>query len=226
MTYNHSFSMYMAHGGTNFGLSAGANTDRRGDSTYWPVLTTYDYDAPINEQGADTEKYHIFRSMVQKYTNAKLPDIPSPIPTMEISSFVPVKFADMFSNLPKPMLSQVSETVTFEDERLKMFNQGFVLYETFLKSGFYVINVTVHDFALVYQDGRFLRYLDRTEADSHLMNILCNNDNSKLQILVEALGHVNFNVGMLNDFKGLTNITFWNFPNNRAIYEKCKGNYA
>jgi hypothetical protein len=25
MSYNHSYSMYMVHGGTNFGLTAGAN---------------------------------------------------------------------------------------------------------------------------------------------------------------------------------------------------------
>ena len=74
--------MYMAHGGTNFGFWAGANADQRGESTYSPTLTTYDYDAPINEQGALTEKFHMFRSMVQKYTNEKLPDIPQPIPTM------------------------------------------------------------------------------------------------------------------------------------------------
>jgi beta-galactosidase len=51
MSNNHSFSMYMAHGGTNFGLWAGANSDKRVLSTYWPVMTSYDYDAPISEQG-------------------------------------------------------------------------------------------------------------------------------------------------------------------------------
>jgi hypothetical protein len=144
---------------------------------------------------------------------------------MEIPSFIPVKFADLFSNLPKP-LSQVPEPITFEDERLNMFNQGFVLYETFLKQGFYVINITVHDFALVYQDGRFLRSLDRTEEDFHLLNILCKDGNSKLQILVEAMGHVNFNYGPFSDYKGITNITIWNFSGNKTIFEKCKNNLA
>lgn len=52
----HSFSMYMVHGGTNFGLTAGANTKdpkkKMGD--YEADITTYDYGAPINEQGSPT----------------------------------------------------------------------------------------------------------------------------------------------------------------------------
>lgn len=48
---NHSFSMYMAHGGTNFGLTAGSNSFH---SDFKPDVTSYDYDAPINEQGGPT----------------------------------------------------------------------------------------------------------------------------------------------------------------------------
>lgn len=48
--------MYMVHGGTNFGLTAGANTKdpkkKMGD--YEADITTYDYGAPINEQGSPT----------------------------------------------------------------------------------------------------------------------------------------------------------------------------
>ena len=48
---NHSFSMYVVHGGTNFGLTAGANQGE-GKSDYTGHITSYDYDAPINEQGS------------------------------------------------------------------------------------------------------------------------------------------------------------------------------
>ena len=43
-----SFNFYVAHGGTNFGFTAGANSGGKG---YEPDLTSYDYDAPIDEQG-------------------------------------------------------------------------------------------------------------------------------------------------------------------------------
>ncbi len=42
-----SLSLYMAHGGTNFGFWAGANV---GD-TYQPHITSYDYDCPVSEAG-------------------------------------------------------------------------------------------------------------------------------------------------------------------------------
>ena len=77
--------MYMVHGGTNFGLTAGANSyyekfDYKGD------VTSYDYDAPITEQGKATEKYMTFRKYVSDYVTWVIPEkIPDPIPTMTIA---------------------------------------------------------------------------------------------------------------------------------------------
>jgi beta-galactosidase len=55
-----SVNFYMAHGGTNFGLRAGANHD----GTLQPTTTSYDYDAPIAENGALTEKFRAFREVI------------------------------------------------------------------------------------------------------------------------------------------------------------------
>lgn len=57
MDNNHSYSMYMVHGGTNFGLTAGANAYSGEKFDYRGHVTSYDYDAPINEQGGSTAKY-------------------------------------------------------------------------------------------------------------------------------------------------------------------------
>lgn len=48
LNHNHSYAIYMVHGGTNFGLTAGANGLNHGESDYWADITSYDYDAPIN----------------------------------------------------------------------------------------------------------------------------------------------------------------------------------
>ncbi len=40
--------MYMAHGGTSFGLTAGADSETKEVFDYKPDITSYDYDAPIN----------------------------------------------------------------------------------------------------------------------------------------------------------------------------------
>ena len=46
-----SFSIYMAHGGTTFGLWSGA------DRPFKPDTSSYDYDAPISEAGWATDKF-------------------------------------------------------------------------------------------------------------------------------------------------------------------------
>lgn len=48
MSHNLSYSMYMAHGGTSFGLTAGANSRYVDQLGFSGQLTSYDYDAPIN----------------------------------------------------------------------------------------------------------------------------------------------------------------------------------
>ncbi|HLQ81609.1 MAG TPA: beta-galactosidase, partial [Brachybacterium sp.] len=58
-----SVNFYMAHGGTNFGLRAGANHD----GVLQPTTTSYDYDAPIAENGALTEKFRAFREVVARH---------------------------------------------------------------------------------------------------------------------------------------------------------------
>ena len=67
MSNNHSFSMYMAHGGTSFGLWSGANGFTNKSFDYAPDITSYDFDAPINEQGSPNKKYYLFRELAQKY---------------------------------------------------------------------------------------------------------------------------------------------------------------
>ncbi|MGO3886903.1 MAG: beta-galactosidase, partial [Mycetocola sp.] len=61
-------NIYMFHGGTNFGLTNGANHKGR----YVPILTSYDYDAPLDESGHPTEKFWAFRDVIARY--AAVPD--------------------------------------------------------------------------------------------------------------------------------------------------------
>lgn len=63
LTHGMSVNFYMAHGGTNFGLTAGANHD----GTYQPTVTSYDYDAPIAENGALTDKFRAFREVISEF---------------------------------------------------------------------------------------------------------------------------------------------------------------
>jgi beta-galactosidase len=57
---NASFNLYMLHGGTNFGFTAGANFYE----DYSPTVTSYDYWAPIDEAGRPTAKFHALRALL------------------------------------------------------------------------------------------------------------------------------------------------------------------
>ena len=69
-----SVNLYMFHGGTNFGLISGAN-DR---GVFKPIVTSYDYDAPLDEAGRPTEKYWAYRDVIAKH--APVPDEVPPTP--------------------------------------------------------------------------------------------------------------------------------------------------
>ncbi|MGW0700590.1 glycoside hydrolase family 35 protein [Streptomyces sp. NPDC002867] len=74
-----SVNVYMAHGGTNFAGWAGAN--RSGpmqDEALQPTVTSYDYDAPVDEAGRPTEKFWRFREVLAAYHEGPLPDVPPP----------------------------------------------------------------------------------------------------------------------------------------------------
>ncbi|PUB24508.1 beta-galactosidase [Promicromonospora sp. AC04] len=58
-----SVNLYMFHGGTNFGLTSGANDK----GIYRPITTSYDYDAPLAEDGTPTAKYWAMREVIARH---------------------------------------------------------------------------------------------------------------------------------------------------------------
>lgn len=77
-----SVNVYMFHGGTNFGLTNGANDKGR----YEPVVTSYDYDAPLDEAGNPTDKFFAFRDVISRYAPVpqEVPAPPPPAPRFEL----------------------------------------------------------------------------------------------------------------------------------------------
>lgn len=74
-----SVNIYMAHGGSNFGGWAGAN--RSGglhEGALRGTVTSYDYDAPVDEAGLPTEKFRRFREVLARYAEGPLPEVPAP----------------------------------------------------------------------------------------------------------------------------------------------------
>lgn len=72
-----SVNIYMAHGGTNFGPYAGANYDA--EEGYQPTVTSYDYDAPITEDGRPGPKFAAYREILARAAGVDEADLP-PVP--------------------------------------------------------------------------------------------------------------------------------------------------
>jgi beta-galactosidase len=194
-----SFNFYVIHGGTNFGFSAGANSGGKG---YEPDVTSYDYDAPINEQGRATPKYQALRDLIASYRRADdpIPAVPAPIPAVEVAEFPMTLHASLWNHLPRATLS-------VQPRPFEMYgqNQGLVLYRTTLvgrKSGKLVIT-DLHDYATVLVDGKLVGTLDRRLGEKSIDLPRTDNPMPVLDLLVEGMGHINFAQEMI-DRKGIT----------------------
>jgi beta-galactosidase len=194
-----SFNLYVIHGGTNFGFTAGANSGGKG---YEPDITSYDYDAPVNEQGQATAKYLALRKLIGSYLpiGKKLPRVPDPIPVMEIPVIGLQSFTSVWDKLPQPVLS-------VQPKPMEAFAQdyGFILYRTELvghKSGKLVVT-DIHDYATVFLNGVYIGKLDRREGINSIDLPASNVKFPVLEILVEGMGRINFAQYMI-DRKGIT----------------------
>jgi len=200
LTNRKSFNFYVAHGGSNFGFTAGANSGGKGG--YEPDVTSYDYDAPIGEQGNATPKYHALRNLLASHLPAgvTLPPVPDPIPTTAVREFAMTPLTSIWDQLPKPIASVHPRPFEAYGQ-----NQGLVLYRTTLvgrKSGRLLVT-DLHDFATVFVDGKFIGTIDRRLGEKSVELPATTNPMPVLDILVEGMGHVNFAQDMI-DRKGIT----------------------
>ncbi|NLU91042.1 glycoside hydrolase family 35 protein [Chitinophaga sp. Ak27] len=200
MDTKRSFNLYVIHGGTNFGYTAGANSGGKGG--YEPDVTSYDYDAPINEQGSATPKYQALRQLIGSYLpkGKKLPPVPAPIPTITIPAINLTPFTSVWDHLPQAVQ-------TPQPKPCEAFGQdyGFMLYKTTLighKSGKLTIK-DLHDYATVFLNGKYIGKLDRRLGEKTIDIPASDVKNPVLEILVEGMGRINFADAII-DRKGIT----------------------
>lgn len=191
-----SFSLYMTHGGTNWGHWAGANSPG-----FAPDVTSYDYDAPISESGQTTPKYFALRKTLAKYMNGeKQARIPKLIKPIAIKEFQLTEMAPLFANLPEAKKDVDIRT-------MEEYDQGFgsILYRTTLPQIKTSAQLTVneaHDYAQIFVDGKYIGKLDRRNGEKQLTLPACPKG-ARLDILIEAMGRINFGRA-IKDFKGIT----------------------
>ena len=189
-----SVNIYMFHGGTNFGFTNGANDK----GIYQPIVTSYDYDAPLDEAGEPTAKYWAFREVLARHSTvpAELPSARVPAPEFSVPLDATVS---LFSVADRLGSWSWSDGLPSMDE-LGHYS-GFALYS-------HEIDITraavlevgeVRDRAYVFVNGAPIGVLAR---DHHDRAISVPAGRGTLALLVEDQGRVDYG-GRIGERKGL-----------------------
>lgn len=205
MEQGHSFNLFVLHGGTSFGLAAGANCPATlNNDGIEPDVTSYDYGSPVGEHGNLTPLYFACRDVIAAALphGAQLPEPPATPESMEIPPFIPGKVAGI-GDLASPALPAEAKGPTLPTFEEMGQNQGLALYQAKLPAGPAVfLNLPVHDIAQVFVDGRYIGTVDRTKTQPGLM-VPARGGEAELLVVVDTFGHINFSAAMETDNKGI-----------------------
>jgi beta-galactosidase len=190
-----SLNLYMLHGGTSFGFMGGASWT---DNNYLPDVTSYDYDAPLDEAGHTTPKYDAYRKLFAKYLGHTLPDVPTAPPVIAVPEFTLTQSASLWQNLPAPVQSDQPKSMEFYGQ-----STGFILYRTQLHGAVHgtLLIPAVNDYARIYLNGTFAGSIDRRLKQESLA-IANTASETTLDVLIENSGRINSTRTMRNEFKG------------------------
>lgn len=197
LAQGYSISIYMFHGGTSFGWMNGANMDK---TPYEPDVTSYDYDSALDESGRPTQKYFLFRDAIAKATGNVPPPIPAVDPPVAVPAVELKQSASLWQNLPDRV--RTDHLLTMEDLDQAY---GYILYRTFATDavrGDLVLD-QLHDYAQIYLNGDLVGTLDR-RLNQNTLPIDIRVPRSRLDILVENTGRVNFTTAIRGERKGIT----------------------
>ncbi|VDN55951.1 unnamed protein product [Dracunculus medinensis] len=199
-----SFNYYMFAGGTNFGFWNGAEVAA-------PVITSYDFTAPISEAGDITPKYIAIRDWLE--TVSDWPNRPTDIPENNPKiGYGEVNLRRLTEISDHRAIAQFSRCIkstypkSFEDIHHPL---GFVLYSTKLKIvGSNLTIPLIKDHGFTFLDGKLQEVFVNILGNYSKNWMIIKNAmiGSNLVILVENRGRQTYET--INDFKGiLSNVT-------------------
>ncbi|MGY0402207.1 glycoside hydrolase family 35 protein [Carnobacterium jeotgali] len=191
-----SLNLYMFHGGTNFGFMNGCSA-RLGKDL--PQLTSYDYDAPLNEQGNPTNKY----DSLQKMMKESFPGIEQHSPlvknSMSITDVPVVGKVNLLSIIDRIADKQESKYPKTMEALGQQY--GYTLYRSHVKKDseeeFYrVIDGSDRVHFFLNEEKIATQYQEEIGEKIYGSPITGSN---QLDVLVENMGRVNYGHKLLAD---------------------------
>ncbi len=189
LTAGASVNIYMFHGGTNFGFTNGANDK----GIYEPTITSYDYDAPLSEDGHPTAKYFAFRDVIAKHF-----PVPAEVPAGRVHA--PASVVAVSGSVPLLSVPAAQQQVPGPVPPVEVTGRyrGFYVYEVLLQGGGVLSFSEVRDRAQFFLDGVPVGVLSRELGERAVVIP----GGGRLQVLLEDQGRVNYGQ-RIGEVKGL-----------------------
>ena len=194
-----SVNFYMLEGGTNFGFMAGRNG---GSKT--ADVTSYDYDAPLTEDGRITPKYELFRKIISKYAPIRTIPLTTEIKCKAYGKIACSGKTDLFRVLDK-ISRPVASNFPLTMEEIGQ-NYGYILYRTRIKENETVKEVRLEgasDRVQCYHNSEFLHTFF-AENIWEKVEVTGRNAGGRIDLLCENIGRENFGTGLENQRKGIS----------------------
>ena len=199
-----SLLFYMFHGGTNFGLTAGGNNSEE----FQPYVTSYDYDALLDEMGDVTHKYRLCRDVI--YKHLKIDRKPREFVPSTKRGFGRVTFSSVEPILQAmPRLCAPAKSSAIQTMEELGHGRGITLYRTQLPRHYLGQNLVIrgmHDWCQIFFDGKPIATWYRKDPQPKL-TLDFDGDVLQLDILVHNLSRSNFGFSM-TERKGITQGVF------------------
>ncbi len=192
-------NFYMFAGGTNFGFMNGANygvTFSAPEGTpnrYIPMLTAYNCDPLVNEEGLPTPKYFACRKALYEFLGKEEP----PMPDFDYKSqkTAPIALTERVSLWDTADYTKaISSKLPLNMDEMHQ-DYGYCLYKTTLVGDGKAITLDLpelRDRADVYLDREFIASVMREREHEPIVLTLENGREYTLELLVENMGRINF----------------------------------
>ncbi|MCD7805985.1 MAG: beta-galactosidase [Lachnospiraceae bacterium] len=193
-------SFYMFHGGTNFGFMNGSNDYDQ----LTPDVTSYDYGAPLSEDGQITEKYLRFQQIIGRHAAIPQVSFSTRIERKSCGTLPVKRRVGLFEALPD-ISTPIECPYTKSMEQLDQ-NYGYILYHTALDTEPELKSLRLwgaNDRALVFVNRqKALTLYDRELLKEHEISVPMK-QGASLDILMENMGRVNYGPYLEKQRKGI-----------------------
>ncbi|MFD5213849.1 beta-galactosidase family protein [Microbacterium sp. NPDC058345] len=192
-----SVSLYMAHGGTNFGLWNGANHDGR---LLQPTVTSYDSDAPIGEDGTLNDKFHALRAAFAPFHDGDLPPIPDAPRRQPAASAPLLPTASLLDVVrAQPMVATAPQPLSYEQLGAE---DGLVAYEAQVSfpADTTLQLLELRDRATVFLDDVRLGTIEHDGTAT--LALPAAGGAGRLTVVTESLGRINYGA-LTGEHKGV-----------------------